>query len=77
MSKEESQRQREDINVLREDISTLVQGIGQLIEVSNRHKRRIGQLIGYSLTGGSDRLDLQQEVNDLKRRVERLENPDR
>ena len=73
---EESQRQREDINVLREDISTLVQGIGQLIEVSNRHERRIEQLIGYSLTGESDRLDLQQEVNDLKRRVERLENPD-
>ena len=66
---EQSQRQREDI-------STLVQGIGKLIEVSNRHERRIEQLIGYSLTGESDRLDLQQEVRDLKRRVERLENPD-
>ena len=73
---EESQRQREDINVLRQDISTLVQGIGQLIDVSNRHERRIEQLIGYSLTGESDRLDLYQEVNDLKRRVERLENLD-
>ena len=37
---EQSQRQREDI-------STLVQGIGQLVEVSNRHERRIEQLIGY------------------------------
>jgi chromosome segregation ATPase len=71
---EESQRQREDINALREDIGTLVQGIGQLIEVSNRHERRIEQLICYSITSESDRLDLQQEVNDLKRRVERLEN---
>ncbi len=74
--REESQRQREDINVLREDISTLVQGIGQLIEVSNRHERRIGQLIGYSLSGESNRLDLEQEISDLKRRVERLENLD-
>jgi chromosome segregation ATPase len=63
----ESQRQREDI-------STLVQRIGQLVEVSNRHERRIEQLTGYSITGESDRLDLQQQIEDLQRRVERLEN---
>ena len=46
------------------------------MEVSNRHEKRIEQLIGYNITGESERLDLQQEINNLKRRVQRLENPD-
>jgi chromosome segregation ATPase len=79
--REESQRQREDFNLLREesqrqreDINVLVQSIGQLLEVSNRHERRIEQLIGYSITSDSDRLDVQQQLLDLAKRVEKLEN---
>lgn len=75
--REEAQQQREEAQRQREDISTLVESIKQLIVNSERHDRRIEQLIGYSITGESDRLDLQQEVNDLKRRVERLENQER
>jgi hypothetical protein len=78
---EESQRQREDFNLLREesqrqreDIKILVQSIEQLLEVSNRHERRTEQLLGYSITSESDRLDLQQQLLDLRKRVERLEN---
>ena len=78
---EESQRQREDFNLLREesqrqreDINVLVQSIGQLLEVSNRHERRIEQLVGYSITSDSDRLDVQQQLLDLAKRVEKLEN---
>jgi hypothetical protein len=79
--REESQRQRENFNLLREesqrqreDINVLVQSIGQLLEVSNRHERRIEQLVGYSITSDSDRLDLQQQILDLAKRVEKLEN---
>jgi chromosome segregation ATPase len=79
--REESQRQRENFNLLREesqrqreDINVLVQSIGQLLEVSNRHERRIEQLVGYSITSDSDRLDLQQQLLDLTKRVEKLEN---
>jgi hypothetical protein len=64
---EESQRQREDINIL-------VQSIEQLLEVSKRHERRTEQLLGYSITSESDRLDLQQQLLELRKRVERLEN---
>lgn len=47
--------------------------IASLNELSRRHERRLEQLIGYSLTGESDRLDLAERLQRLERRVSRLE----
>jgi hypothetical protein len=59
---------------LQEGQMQVLDALSSLIEVSNRNERRIEQLVGYSITNESDRLDLQQQVEDLKRRVERLES---
>ena len=41
--------------------------------VGRRHDRRIEQLIGYSITGEGDRLDLLERFQGLERRVRKLE----
>ena len=43
---------------LGQDISELRESVADLKEISQRHERRIEGLIGYSITGESDRLDL-------------------
>ena len=71
------------------DIAELRQGISDLKEISQRHERRIEQLIGYSITGDrsncssdlkseeacerSERLDLLERFQGLERRVRKLE----
>ena len=55
------------------DIAELRQGISDLKEISQRHERRIEQLIGYSITGESDRLDLLERFQGLEHRVRKLE----
>lgn len=63
----------QDISELRESISELRESVTDLKDVSQRHERRIEQLIGYSITGESDRLDLLGRLTTLERRVNRLE----
>lgn len=64
---------KESLTELRTDIAELRAGISDLKEISQRHERRIEQLIGYSTTQESDRLDLLQGLRNLERRVTRLE----
>ncbi len=63
----------QDISELRESISELRESVTDLKDVSQRHERRIEQLIGYSITGETDRLDLLGRLTTLERRVNRLE----
>ena len=58
---------------LGQDISELRESVADLKEISQRHERRIEQLIGYSITGESDRSDLLARLTTLERRVNRLE----
>lgn len=51
----------------------LIDEMTRLIEVSNRHENRINQLIGYSITGDSDRLTLLERLMNVEKRLERLE----
>lgn len=64
---------RESLVQLRADITDLKESTRNLNEVSQRHERRIEQLIGYSITGETDRLDLLGRLTTLERRVNRLE----
>ena len=63
----------EAISELRESVTELRESVSELNQVSERHERRIEQLIGYSITGESDRLDIVQRFQNLERRVNRLE----
>lgn len=65
---------RDDIVANKEAINELRMAISDLKEISQRHERRLEQLIGYSITGESDRLDLLQRLQNVERRVNRLEN---
>lgn len=60
-----------------ESLAELRESTMELNEVSKRHERRIEQLIGYSITGERDRMDIIQRLQDLERRVSRLEREER
>jgi len=64
---------RASLAELREDIADLKEATRNLNEISARHERRLEQLIGYSITGEADHLDLLQRFQGLDRRVSRLE----
>jgi hypothetical protein len=49
---------RELLVGLGQDISKLRIATADLKEISARHERRMQQLVGYSITGESDRLNL-------------------
>jgi hypothetical protein len=51
----------------------MVEEMTRLIEVSNRHERRIEQLTGYSITNESEHLDIEERFRALEARVQRLE----
>lgn len=61
-----------NLDRLSQDIAELRQSISELNEISRRHERRIEQLIGYSITGKSDRLDIVERLMNLERRINRL-----
>jgi hypothetical protein len=65
---------REAINDLRIEISDLKDATRNLNEISSAQERRLAHLVGYSLTGESERLDILQEIVALKRRVINLES---
>lgn len=59
--------------IMREEIADLKESTRNLNEISQRHERRIEQLIGYSITGEGDRLDIVERLMSLERRINRLE----
>lgn len=58
---------------LQEGQMQMLDSLSRLIEVSDRHERRIEQLIGYSITGESDRLTLLERLIKLENRVQEIE----
>ncbi|GBF80351.1 hypothetical protein [Aphanothece sacrum] len=58
----------------RETLQIMVEEMTRLMEISNRHERRIEQLIGYSITNESDHLTLEERIRGLESRIQRLEN---
>jgi hypothetical protein len=58
----------------RETIGIMVSEMTRLIEVSNRHERRIEQLIGYSITNEGEHLDIEERFRALESRLQRLES---
>jgi hypothetical protein len=78
MTFEEIQRTLEQMLAIQRDLQEkhlqMLDAVSRLIEVSNRHERRIEQLIGYSLTNESDHLNLEEKFRALEQRVQRLES---
>ena len=58
---------------LQERQMQLLDAVSRLVEVSNRHERRIEQLIGYSITQESDHLTLTERVIALEQQVKKLQ----
>lgn len=57
-----------------QEISDLKQSVSELNDISRRHERRLEQLVGYSITSESDRLDVLERIISVEQRVSRLEN---
>jgi prefoldin subunit 5 len=64
---------RANIAANREDINELRIAISDLNNISLRHERRIEQLIGYSITGESNWLDVLERIGQLEGKVRKLE----
>ena len=47
--------------------------VERLLVQSERQERILNQLIGYSITGESDRMDLEEKIRALGAKVKRLE----
>ncbi len=71
---EDITRLTEDISQLRDGISLLADGVSELIDHSKSQDKRLDQLIGYSITAESDRLDLEERVRVLERKIRKIEN---
>ena len=65
--KQESIAQQQEKNT--EAIANLTENVSNLNVVSQRHEDRLTRLYGYQMTSDSDRLNIMQGVNDIKRRL--------
>ena len=54
-------------------IGTLTENVSNLNVVAQRHEDRLTRLYGYQMTSDSDRLDIMQGINDIKRRLNIIE----
>jgi len=63
-----------EISELSTNMSDLSTKMSELIEHSRKQDKRIEQLIGYSITGESDRLDLEERVRNLERKVKKMKS---
>lgn len=76
---ENHSKEIEDLRAInRETLQTIREShrdLGEIIEQSNRRiERQISNLVGYSLTAESDRLNIQERIRYLEKRIERLED---
>lgn len=76
---EQSTGDRRDINNLSREIrelkeSTTVQRdvANALLKIASGHEKRLTQLVGYSITGESDRLDLLERLMKVEQQVKQL-----
>lgn len=70
-NKQEEIAQQQAKNI--EAIANLTENVSNLNLVSQRHEDRLTRLYGYQMTSDSDRLDIMQGVNDIKRRLTMIE----
>ena len=76
---ERHSEQIEDLRAInRETLQTIREShrdLAEIIEQSNRKiERQISNLVGYSLTAESDRLNIQERIRYLEKRIDRLED---
>ena len=76
-SSQSLQRFEQRFTVLGNEISDLKDTVFTLAQIASNHEKRLTQLVGYSITGESDRLDLLQRLQKLERRINQLEESDR
>lgn len=76
-SSQSLQRFEQRFTVLGNEISDLKDTVFTLAQIASDREKRLTQLVGYSITGESDRLDLLQHLQKLERRIDRLEEGDR
>ena len=50
-------------------IANLTENVSNLNVTAQRHEDRLRQLYGYQITSDSDRLNLMQGINDIRRRL--------
>lgn len=71
---EESRADRQDIRDLRETSLILRDSVAGILKIASDHEKRLTQLVGYSITGESDRLDLLERLQKLEQQVKQLKN---
>jgi phage shock protein A len=76
-SSQSLQRFEQRFTVLGNEISDLKDTVFTLAQIASYHEKRLTQLVGYSITGESDRLDFLQRLQKLERRINQLEEGDR
>lgn len=64
--------QQQEINL--QAIALLTENIGNLNIISQRHENRLTQLYGYQMSADTDRLNIMQNLNDIKRRLNNIES---
>ncbi|MBW4665649.1 MAG: hypothetical protein KME01_15880 [Chroococcus sp. CMT-3BRIN-NPC107] len=76
-SSQSLQRFEQRFTVLGNEIRDLKDTVFTLAQIASDREKRLTQLVGYSITGESDRLDLLQRLQKLERRINQLEEGDR
>jgi CHASE3 domain sensor protein len=68
------------MNELRREIRELIESslvqrdvANALLQIGSDYEKQLTQLVGYSITGESDHLDLLQRIHLLERRINKLE----
>ena len=64
--------QQQEINL--QNIALLTENISNLNIISQRHENRLTQLYGYQMSADTDKLNIMQNLNDIKRRLNNIEN---
>ena len=70
---DEAKSSRQDIRDLKETSLILRDSITGFLQIASDHEKRLTQLVGYSITGESDRLDLLERLQKVERRIDGLE----
>lgn len=64
--------QQQEINL--QAIALLTDNISNFNIISQRHENRLTQLYGYQMSADTDRLNIMQNLNDIKRRLNNIES---
>ena len=70
---DEAKSSRQDIRDLKETSLILRDSITGFLQIASDHEKRLTQLVGYLITGESDRLDLLERLQKVERRIDGLE----